>query len=1680
MGDSWNDFVGLFDPFHIVSSKPKAKQTEYMKRQGEVIKRYRHWYYKALDEGVLTVTQMKKKGLYSEHALDEGVSTMGGGGGGGGGFGEVGANPGITQNPHRVVLPADEVDSISDSSDEIQDLVEGVKPAKELKKNRSARLSRERRRAKVSQRRELARKLQLLTDPDDPSKQVEYNKMTIRELEREIGMMDQDAQEQQIAMEMMREEKGEPFSDERKHERPDGSSSSGAGTSSRELEDLERKMLDEERMYTRNPEQGYQAIKTGRNNPPGAVTWSALRSLIVSSITNESLPQYGTLLVFTGDRTSARTATLGTTLTQIADMSGSQQRILDLLSQFGLDIRDAGGNPQSPENVSRMGNQFSKLSAGEKRQLLVAFNKLFRNLMEERIEQMSNDPRLNNSKVKQDNLRKMKTLLGDLATKITPSQMAGSEVAPDKPMNTGDFLDAENQQMITIFTQLLATTGASDAQVSATLDQLSLRSEQYTRVESRAAEGRGEDINDHDVQVQIQANVYAQLVGDILQHISGLKNMLESRFVKESSLRNEQNIFKLKRTLTQLIDEVKQGVAQAAKLRVIPTTLTALKRRVLDLKRLLDSIKTPNTGTQERIQFSGSDNLDIWGGTEMTPLRSEFSSADVRQFETDREQDEWMDERYPESSGVEEKLNVHITPDDKRRSRRMLEELKRAGQDDVTVTLLGNDITVGTNRVPIHWGQLPVASVRQILLDYINDPRRGPMTEDGRYLLAQQQWQIRVANQEELYRMADHIIKDRTDRINLLNAYPAAKPRRGQGDPPEDPNDPPGGGINVTINGRRYLMKVAGITSLLILLGVGTAKIVDMVNKGGTVTKPNPAPIKPPSGDGDIGNGGDNNDDGNNNDPIITPGKMRPTFPRPNSDRYPVNPDNRGGNTDPIYGGIGVIYPRARGFLPIKQPMLDSVLGADYLEPDANMMNNSAIMKLVQRYNDDAQRFNDLIEIKYDLDEAGGGEKLSAEELQDMENLSASMKNQVVAINQQSGISGGGGGGDFYKTEPIAPTLIPNTLRTLDGRSINKVYPLIPRDPYTQSLGLDDDIEKYNSLVEEYNVLSARWKTHGTDYNIVGDSAAARESYEKYVTGKTESPEYAIAVARATVLEGEIEPLLTKINSVMASPESGIGRTQARGVSYSPLQKSFIQKMTASQFDSITAEEKKAMRDSPELYASYEQLMTWYAKSKTVPFAKRDFATHDRLMKEFIAIKDRGMTMSSEKDPAQATDWTRVQKESQTEYVRSKQDFLSAVAALKQAKMSGATPHAQSQLYNDLETKRLHYERSRTSYETMADNYKHALSGRTSFLADMTLERLPDGVDEAAEFDRLQEVERVLQHNPDALKAYNDGVTLMNTGGFGTTNTQNYAERMDLLKSISGKYNLSGEYEDAVNRNIHVQVQDAGEDPSTVVEFKEGSEDVGKSTERANFIDPAERELFMTDKRDRLLEQKRWEEFSLVQPWNGLGTPRTNPLLDHQVQEYMTRYGNTTKGYMPTPNDMRNLQSNRCRMIQAREQQPNYQADIAFIPTIQASYGREVWENEFAIPTTNFQTQEAMFTRNDNNLPNNRWSTYYPQQGNTYHPDIMIDRHNFDPSVGPTLKQNSNRRSVYYGVTPAFNEQYGSQQTSTFGGATMNNNYGPHPNLVNGQPIQQPQKKPNSIYDTLDSSSRRGMGVRRR
>jgi hypothetical protein len=1611
-----NDLLGLFDPYGIIIKKPKKHQTAYMKKQNEAIKNYRYWYYTVTEKGLMTTTQIKKKGLYNEQALEQGVSAMG----------DPLANPVepilpiLVPNidPAQVVLPPEEVDHIEDQAQQLQAVADGNQTAD----GRTRFMQRRRRRMVLIDKRRMATKLASLLDPDEPGNAaVYYQTMTLNEMrdaiESATGKM---------------EEKGEP--DEEKVNEIDEAKSSDA------LSAVEDRMARDEMTYTRDPAQGYQAIKKGRGAaPPGAASWVALRELIRSSITDESRPHYGTLLMFSGSRTSERTTALGMVLSEIGNMPDGAQRMLDLLTAFGIDIRDTPGmvtdQAQSPANRNRITNQFRTLTPETKRKLLIAFNKLIRNLTEERIDTIRNNPKLERSPRLRAILADMTKFLSDLSTGVTESQLAGGDVAPDKPVTSGDFLDAENQQMITLFTQLMAASDYSDLEISDMLSRMSNKSEMKLAELTRDPEF---------TQTEAHAQVYAELVNSILIYTQTMQNTLSDRFARDSSLRNSQNIFKLKRTIQEIVEQVVRGITNARQFLSAPS-LIELKRNLISFRKIVDSIRVPTTA----------------GG--VTKTRSE-SDSDDSLYDIDLSDDI--------SNIPDDEMNVSIE--------QFMRELEQPGMDTVTVNVLGRDISLGTTAVVINWNQIPINDIRRILIEFNNTPSNRRTTVGGYYLQEQFDEQVRRSNQEELFRLADTTIKDKKRRREILNNYPDAKPRRrGRPEDPEDPDDP--GRIMVAINGNWRALRLSGIVALLTVLGVGMAKIISLIKKGGKVTSKNPVSPKYPK---DIGNGDNNYDDNNNLHPVIDDG-MQPTFPKPN--------EPTSGRTDPIYGGIGTIQPRSQPFKPIQPPMLDGNLGADYIEPDANMMKNSALMKLVEKYNDDARYYNELLELKYDLSDTG--ETLTADEMQDMSNLSANMKNQVVAINQQAPLIGQSSNENYYQTVAVKPQLTQSFVAPTG--SIDKIYPLIPTDDYTRSTGLDDDIAKYNNLAEQYNQLAAMYKGYGQDFNIVGESAPARSRRDAYVKAKSEDPGYSAALTKALALEKQIEPVLAKINGVMQNPSSSVGRNTSRTVSYTADEKSLIGKVASSDVTAlnVTPEEMEQLRDNPELYGKFERLMTIYNEltdNGKNPINMRStenpkFAEFQSLKQEFRDIRQRGYTLipsdprfggRGEKAPLTTqTDWVRVQQQSQKEYMRSKQQFLDSVAALKQAQVSGAPPHKLSQLYNQLETNRLHYETSRVKYETMADNYKHSLSGRTSYLADMTDETLPNTTEEIAKFDRLQSVERVLQNNPDALKFYNEQVKAMNQG-FGSTPMQSYDDRMTLLKSISGKYNLANEYEDAVNSDLHVQVQDLGEDPSTIVNFEQGGEDIGKSTERANFIDPAERELFMTEKRDRILEQKRWEDFSLVQPWNGLGTPRTNPLLDHQVQEYMTRYGNTTKVPKPTPYQMRNLPCHRDQIIRSRELQPS-RSDIAFIPTIQATFGREIWEDEQSIPTNDFGTQRALFTRNDNDLPNNEWETWYPNKGSTYHPDRQIDMNNFNPAVGSMLKQNSNRRSVMYGVNPMFNEQYGSQQVSTFGGQTMNNNYGSNPSMVNGVRITPPQMKPTSLYGDLDISARRSMSMRR-
>ena len=1215
----------------------------------------------------------------------------------------------------------------------------------------------------------------------------------------------------------------------------------------------------------------------------------------------------------------------------------------------------------------------------------------------------------------------------------------------------------------------MAEAKYTDAQILSVNNQLSNIGLDESNYAYTNLEKTNPEIPEPERRLESRAIAYVRMIQKFLTFIQSLENTIRTT--------QGLDMVRLQTILTQLYNDVNQARTEAIERYTsssifsdIPTAFTNIFGIIKNLRTIVSQIATSTTlGGLEIRELPRDPSLPPSGGFGILPQSVQEGYAEGNQeFKLD-------------PAG-----RVVLPPQSIAEANNIIRELGQPGTS-VAVSIRGVNVVLGTPFVVVNWPNMPIDDLRHMLRNRIILNRIGSQTlRTSRLAIA------KGGNFEELSRLADDLITNPRERRGIIKRYNLRPPNPNDipryprypwiNDPdgpdhePDDPDDPNWGRYTVSINGHNRTLDIRVLIALLVAIGVAVAsikKIVEAIQKGqdrnATGVIPPDTPTDTPT---DGPTGGPNNIPPNN-----YPSGDIPSNNLPEDPMFP----NRSGNTDPIYGGIGNITQRSQPFKPIGQPTLDNKMGADYIEADENMLRNSAVMELVEKYNDDATRYNELLTVKYDLEASGS--TLKGAELAELNELSTSMRNQITGINQQASLVpsiGASTNSQYYKNQ-IQTSKMTGAFVTTSGKTIDNVYTLIPKDNFTKSIGLDDDITTYNALANEYNVIAMKYKGYGiasgSEAIVINSNEILKKGYMKQ---QSENPQYVKALARATEIDTQIQPILTKINAVLINPETSVGRTYGRDVKYTDTQKSLIDKVQGDTIGLLTEQDKQSLRDSPELYPNFERMMTLYntltengTKPMTIKLGDASYNEYQKLKQKFIDIKKGGYKYSSEKAQMPETDWNLVQSTSQKEYVRSKQEFLDAVARIKSAKQNGANSHQVSMLYNDLETKRLHYDASRQNYEKMADSYKHSLSGRTSYLADMTKERLPDNDQESEKFDRLQTLERVLQNNPDALKEYNDRVAQLSQ--YPQSNESNYGMRTGFIRDISTKYNLTKEFTDATTREIDVKIPNMAEDPSTIVQFEgEGAEDVGQSTERANFIDPAECTLFMSDTRQRMEEQKRWEDFSLVQPWNGLGNPQTNPLLRHQVEEYINQYAKCDKAPKPTPHCLRQLPEFKNKVIQNREFQPNYKTDFPFIPTVQATFGREVWENEFAIPTNNFKTQKAIFSRADNDLPNNQFSTWYPQNGSVYHPDRQIDARNFDESSTPKIKTNATRRPVFEGLSVGFKEQYQSQQVSQFGGMTMNNNFGNTPQQTN------PQRRPNSVFDTLDVSARRNMSMRRR
>jgi hypothetical protein len=1370
-------------------------------------------------------------------------------------------------------------------------------------------------------------------------------------------------------------------------------------------------------------------VQEGRG---GNVHASVLKGIITAMSTSKNLKYFLLMWNPDPDKKPLKSREINSMLISIGQSMTTNtellNKLLSILAKAGIILTHKKGMGSKEAGSKESGikdsvmNQMAELSKNDPvayRILQVAFTQAFRQAYE--------------------STRGYNPDYADRLSNATVSDLRGEQM--EKRGNAADYFNYENAGLLETFLELLSASGYPDNSVALILTEISNNADEVE-------EGKGG-----------VRSAYKSILSSILRYVDALSVQLSSSFVRGSGLRNVSNIGKLKRILSLMVSSVKTSLAKE-KSNISKWTLVGIQDRLMKIGTLIGEVhsdfQTPTTSS----------------GVKIDPSRPQPSN-------------------------------------DREHARRVLEELNVRPNDTVSLTLIpsmpdSSRIQISTSRITIDWSMVEIDRIRD---EIIQAATFGQHHSDGAIEQIIDRAEDPNTSLQELYQLADREITDWEQRKRILLSYEDA------GDPDPDPGDEPMVIVGVGDRHRAIRVgKIAALISLIVGTIAGVDAIVKALKKNGKTTikvppnwRPPHPPAKPPvepptigtggggtggggtgggTGGGGTGGGTGGGDYGNENyynSSNIT------IFQDPDYKMNPKYPEDRSGFTDPIYGGIGNIAG-GRTFKPIGQPMLSPTLGSDPIIVDSNMMKSSSIIKLVDNYNEMSQNYNNLVG---ELGDATGANK---EYIQKQVNQLSSDMNQVFGmINQQSAIVPEFGTNSYYGTK-ITPSTQDSlvfvnvqkpTRANPDGTSvvgITKVYPLISPDEYTRSVGLDDDIARYNNLAESYNKLANKYKGYGlaSESGMVGDSASVSE-IQKRTEERYGTPEFVADSNTAKSIENKIEPILAKINAVFENPSEALGRETARDVGYSELEQSLIKKVADGDFRKITPKEERALRDNPELYESYQtikRLSENFENSPAVPISQRpgdkDYASWVRARQKFEKVKASGYKTFNTYDlPESREEYETIQESSQKSYIQTKTEFLNAVARLKNAKASGANSHQVGLLYNDLENKRLRYMDTRDVYEKDLNNYRDSMAGRSSYLADFTKEILPRSREEDTKFTRLQEIEKVLQNNPDALKRYNDRVDLI-------SQRQNpldiYQARMDVIKDLSNEYNLSEAYNDAANKDLSIHVPHTEEDPSTIVDFKPQSEPVGKSTERANFIDPAERSLFTFDDRDRAAEQKRWEDFSLVAPWNGLGNPRTNPLLDHQVLEYMKRYGNTTKGAVPSKADMR-IKS-RKEIIQRQQLTPQI-SDFPFIPTIQASFGKEIWEDEAS--GRGLQVGDrATFTRADNDLPDNRFKTWYPSNGTVYHPDRLIDMDNVDLSATNKLRTNSTRTAVFRYLPETMQKQYGDQMPMERFGGTMNNNFGQNPNFVQGVPVAPSYPIMKSLYDNMTQNDRRNMSMRKR
>jgi hypothetical protein len=644
-------------------------------------------------------------------------------------------------------------------------------------------------------------------------------------------------------------------------------------------------------------------------------------------------------------------------------------------------------------------------------------------------------------------------------------------------------------------------------------------------------------------------------------------------------------------------------------------------------------------------------------------------------------------------------------------------------------------------------------------------------------------------------------------------------------------------------------------------------------------------------------------------------------------------------------------------------------------------------------------------------------------------------------------------------------------------------YNELRKSETTQRLGLDDDIDAYNDKVKNYN----------KEMDKLAAASPASSGMRPTISGEVEYD-----------INNAFKSLSAEMNPVARAQR--IGRYSARDVTtYSDTEKAVIDKFinlrielnrdgTPLKFD-LTPEEEAAVADNPELFSNIQKYKDLMSRGRSLSHA--DITKLTGYKDYFAKIKANDYKPLSYVTPVsneydESVLYQAKSKESLSVFKQSEKSYREAQSRLASAMASGAPKHQISQLYLDMDSKRVDYNTRQAQYAESLTRVKDYGGVKSTYLGDMSAEVIPRTVDERRLFARLQNVEAAIQTNPDALKMYNEKTLTIHKN-------QNpldiYRKRLDYLATISQQYGLAPEYATAMNQSLKA-IETADEEPMAEIDapLDDGINDNDQQY-RAEMIDPAEAKLFLSTKQEAEAEQRRWQEYSTVAPNNGLGSVRTNPLLRAEVDQYITRYANTDRGLRPTRMDIElmnsvsrgvlyNKRPKGTSRVAQREGLSRLRPAQRFTPEIQCAFGQDHFENEFVIPS---MIGGEMMTRADDDLPDNRYSTWV--KPSIYHPEYQMMVYNTDlassggvrvttPQVGPYA-----RDAKYRFLPQTVRPQYYPIDTREYLGKTMSDNFGSRLNfndtldVANLNRVGAMAKPTLSIYD---NSTIKKLGVKYR